>query len=79
MLKMIAPASNMRGHLLVSPGPVDVGEPFNGGAHEMPRPRVEGAVKIRDELVLGEVEFDVAEEMREQQPPELLGCEALLS
>lgn len=38
----------------------------------MPRAGVERAVEIRDEVVLGEVEFDVAEDVREEERPELL-------
>jgi len=37
----------------------------------MPRPRNEGAVKIRDEVVLGKIEFDVAKDVRVQQLPQL--------
>ena len=42
----------------------------------MPGPRVEGAVKVRDEAVLGEVKFDLTEELREHEAPELYAVEA---
>ena len=38
----------------------------------MPSPRLEGAVEVGDEVLLGEVEFDVAKDVREQECPQLL-------
>jgi len=66
MRKMIDPASNTRDHRLTSPCAVDVGETLHSGADEMPRPRVEGGVEIRDEMLLCEVELDAVEQFREQ-------------
>lgn len=44
----------------------------------MPGALVQRPVKVRNEVVLGEVQFDLAEELRENNRPDLYGCGAAL-
>lgn len=37
----------------------------------MPRPRVKGAIEVRDQVMLCEVEFDLAIELRERVRPDV--------
>ncbi|WP_350351876.1 hypothetical protein ABS642_00745 [Microbacterium sp. A8/3-1] len=59
-------------HRLPQPAAIDVEESFDGAANEMPGVRVERAVEVEDQVMLGEVELDIAEELRERERPQIL-------
>jgi len=71
ILKISAPTSNKIAHRLLHPGAVDVGEAEDRGTNEVPGAVPQREIEVRDETVLGEVQFDVVEQFRPNQRPEL--------
>ncbi|MEJ6554026.1 hypothetical protein PQI51_03185 [Microbacterium esteraromaticum] len=69
-MKISAPASNIV-YRLPHPCAVDVEEPFDCRAGEVPRAGVESVVEVGDEVVLCEVEFDFAEQFGHHQGPQV--------
>lgn len=55
-----------------------MGESFDRAAHEVPRSICECTVEISDQVVLQQVEFDLAEKVGEEQRPEFARGQRLL-